>query len=199
MMQLFKKHWNLIIYLVTTQAWLLGPMLNHHLSPSGAYVSDLFLTSQPWSWLFRVFEVVSGITLFIASYQSIPQHRKESIHHWVLWLIRTLAVCTVIDGLFIDVCSSEATQCHLTGTALFSSTVHGAESIVSVIILLILAVIFSARLPRLKIFGYGLSILLVALLVLQLIDPIYLHIGRGLWQRSFIALSSLPTGLILLL
>ncbi len=192
----FVQHWALIIALITTQAWLLGPALNHHLSFSKAYVSDLFLPTQPWSWLFRLLEIISGVTLFIASYQSI-QKSEWYKRRVTLWLVRILAILTIIDGIFIDACSSQATSCHLSGLILYTSLLHGIESIFSVVILLALALLSIGRRAQFRRLGYGFFICLVIILSLQLAGP-YSVVGKGIWQRAFITLSTFPIGFVLL-
>jgi len=191
------RHWALITYVVATQAWLLSPALNHHISFSKAYVSDLFLPTQPWAWLFRIIEVLSGLALTTASFQVIYKKAGDFNRSAGLWLIRVLGILTIIDGIFIDSCPSDKLACSLHGPVLAISIAHGIESILSVVILLLLACLVIRDLPRRRLLTYGLLACLVVILSLQLAGS-YSILGKGLWQRAFITLSNVPVGIALL-
>ncbi|WP_406317155.1 alpha/beta fold hydrolase [Streptosporangium sp. NBC_01639] len=149
-------------------AWVPVQFLNTGLGGPGAYVSELAAADQPWSWLVRAADVLSGIACLTAV-ALVPDERPG---RWATagWLgLALLGVMTILDsGAFpLDCAALSDPSCTAAEAAGRVSAAHRIHTVTSALaaagaILSLVALPVSAlRRHRWPLIGYGGAVLAV--------------------------------------
>jgi phosphatidylglycerol lysyltransferase len=94
--QITWERWQ-FLYVALSLSWLLGPSLNPSLSTTATFISHYEDTGQPWSWLFRLCDVLAAL-LLITAVQIIVRRRRKFDADTVLLVI--IALGSLIDVSF---------------------------------------------------------------------------------------------------
>jgi lysylphosphatidylglycerol synthetase-like protein (DUF2156 family) len=113
------------VFLVTGMSWLLAPSLNHLLSDRTALISQYENTTQAYSWLFRICDVVAGLALvwIAAQYYRLKARQIDAI------LLFVVGVGMIIDPIFTTTCHVQGKLCveHISP----SFIVHATETVIT--------------------------------------------------------------------
>lgn len=121
-----------ILFLSIGSGWLLGPIVNTGLSAHTTLISEYENTLQPYSWLFRLTDVISAL-LFIAAIIYI--HHKKIAKLGALYpLFLLLGIFMFIDPLATITCVIRHGQC--IETRGISFYIHAAESTLTAVFIL---------------------------------------------------------------
>ena len=112
--------------------WIFGFLLNAHLSPTRAMISELSARTQPHHWLFQTMDVGVGTLTLLC----VP-HVRKFVGRRQGWLGRMLVLCfgligldSIIDATLPLTCAPSADlRCSLASTHSFSTEAHMAESL----------------------------------------------------------------------
>jgi lysylphosphatidylglycerol synthetase-like protein (DUF2156 family) len=137
-MNLFKKReaikiWQFLFLLFGT-TWLWAPYLNHNLSYRTALISQYELPGQPYSWLFRLCDILAACLLLAVVYKFINKISSKKV---ATTLLLVIAAGMLIDPIF-------STSCHLKGGVCqeYVSTVfilHAIETVITSLAIFMLA------------------------------------------------------------
>ncbi|HSW85389.1 MAG TPA: phosphatidylglycerol lysyltransferase domain-containing protein [Candidatus Saccharimonadales bacterium] len=116
--------WQLLFIFLGT-SWLWAPHLNHHLSYRSSLISQYETIGQPYSWLFRLSDILASILLLFVALQMLKIKKNK-------WTSRLLII--IGFGLFLDPLLT--TSCHTIGTSCkeyfsLSYALHAIESIIT--------------------------------------------------------------------
>ncbi|MGZ6005766.1 MAG: DUF998 domain-containing protein, partial [Candidatus Saccharimonadales bacterium] len=138
--------WQLVILLVG-MTWLLAPSLNHVLSYRTALISQYETGGQPYSWVFRLGDIVAGFAVIWLAWQYRRRYSRgiDSI------LLLLVGVGMLFDPVF-------TTSCHIQGKICLEGNsikffLHAAETVVTAFSAFAL-VLFDA-IKRHKLVSYG--------------------------------------------
>ncbi|NUP78638.1 MAG: alpha/beta fold hydrolase [Nonomuraea sp.] len=113
----------LIVAAVLYSAWITGQFTTPGVDRTDGYVSELAARDQPWTRLFRVSDVLSGLAL-LAGVAMVPRVARE----WAGWLaLAAFGLLTVASGLFpLDCAALSDPTCQAAGTSHRVHMVAGA-------------------------------------------------------------------------
>ncbi len=116
--------WQIAFILLAT-TWLWAPLLNHQISSRVSLISQYEAPGQPYSWLFRLGDILGAAILLI-----IPlllwYRRKMSTGSWLLLII---AVGSLIDALLPTSCRMIGNSCQEYVSA--SYIIHAIETVIT--------------------------------------------------------------------
>ena len=137
------QQWQLV-YILLSLSWLLAPGLNHHLAAKTTLISDFEDPGQPFSWLYRLCDILAALVLGAAVTVLVRRRQKESTRFYDVStiLLAIIALGSLIDDLFPSSCHA-ATHCLV--SADLSMAVHTGESIITVCAALILGLAWSLK------------------------------------------------------
>lgn len=148
--------WQLLFVLFST-SWLWAPYLNPAASPHNTMVSTYEATAQPYSWLFRICDIIGAALLFSMA-QYILRHRNKTVG--ILLIITSFGM--VIDAIFATTCTIDGSNC-IEKTSLFYY-IHAIESGLTGLTIFLLAVYDILRRKRWSSIGFAAIQLLYVLL-----------------------------------
>jgi len=168
--------------------WLLALVLNPHLFLKDGSVSEFSVSSQPYSWAFRVADVISGL-LFLALSAWVLKFMKsnQKTHKWLYILVVCLAVFGIangVDALLPLNCSNTInSSCEVTVALSLSHIILPSHAYSSVIIavsyfLLPLAGYKYARANHLKLFE-RVSLITIGVAILSLATAIQEYVRQS--------------------
>lgn len=189
--EIFRRRRNYPVILACLSAlafnnWLFALILNPHLLLKDGSVSEFSVPSQPYSWVFRVADVISGLLFLTLSAWALKFMRtNQKVHKWLYILAIGLAVfgiANIIDAwLPLDCSNTISSSCQVTVTLSLSHIILPSHAYSSVIIavsylLLPLAGYKYARANRLRAFEH-VSLITLGVASLSLATAIqgYLH------------------------
>jgi lysylphosphatidylglycerol synthetase-like protein (DUF2156 family) len=98
--------WQLLFILLGT-SWLLAPHLNPSLSARTSLISQYETTFQPYSWLFRIADLLSSALLILMAAVFIRQPRKRT----AAYLLLIIGICMFSDPLLTTSCYVKGASC----------------------------------------------------------------------------------------
>lgn len=191
--EIFRSRRNLPVILACLSAlafnnWLLALVLNPHLFLKDGSVSEFSVPSQPYSWVFRAADIVSGL-LFLALSAWVFKFMKANrrTHKWLYILVVGLAVFGVANGvdalLPLNCSNTISSSCQVTVALSLSHIILPSHAYSSVIIavlyfLLPLAGYKYARANRLKAFEHA-SLINIGVAILSLATAIQEYVRQS--------------------
>jgi lysylphosphatidylglycerol synthetase-like protein (DUF2156 family) len=139
--------WQLAFLLLGT-TWLMAPFLNHALSYRVSLISQYESPAQPFSWLFRLGDVLAALLLIWLA----GLIKRQRINRTSAYLLLLIGAGMLIDPLFATSCSMHGSVCEEYVTP--TSVVHGAETVVTGLSVFLLAVHDIWRRRRLVSIGF---------------------------------------------
>ncbi|RSN16035.1 hypothetical protein DMB42_04490 [Nonomuraea sp. WAC 01424] len=120
----------LIVAAVLYSAWITGQFTTPAVDRTDGYVSELAARDQPWTRLFRVSDVLSGLAC-LAAVAVVPRVARE----WAGWLALTaFGLLTVLSGLFpLDCAVLSDPSCRGDGASQLFHLVVGALGVVALL------------------------------------------------------------------
>lgn len=123
------------LYVVLSLSWLLGPSLNHQLSTKITFISRYEDAGQPWSWLYRLCDLLAALLLGLAVWVIIRRKHNGSpvpdLYTPSLVLLGIIVAGSLIDATF--------------PSAGVSRLVHAGESVVTTLALLSLNALWALK------------------------------------------------------
>lgn len=104
------------LYVILSLSWLLGPSLNHYPSTQTAFISQFEDPGQPWSWLYRLCDILAALLLGLALWVIARRHKQRAS----LILLAIIALGSFVDATF-------PSNWHL---------IHAAESVITTVAIL---------------------------------------------------------------
>src|SRR5690348_11925329 len=95
--------WQFLFILLST-SWILAPALNHTLSSRTTLISEYETSGQPYSWLFRIADVLASLLLLAL----LTKYQKHRFRQLPVFLLLVIGVGMALDPIF-------TTNCHITG------------------------------------------------------------------------------------
>jgi lysylphosphatidylglycerol synthetase-like protein (DUF2156 family) len=170
------------LFLILGTCWLWATYLNPKLSYRVSLISQYETPTQPWSWLFRLSDVLAGLLLLLAARYFLA-HAKARLVGIVLLVI---SIGLVWDPVFVTNCQVVAGVCHEYFSLGF--VLHGAETIITATFILALSV-YDAR-QRRKVISISFVLFQVAygiLFLTQLADQEHFNtLSQYIYQTSLI-------------
>ncbi len=125
------------LYIVLSLSWLIGPSFNPGLSTKVTFISHYEDAGQPWSWLFRLCDVLAALLLGAAVW-AIIRRKQNSAPDPSLYAPSLILLAIVAAGSLADVAfpSSGTGVIHL---------VHAGESVITTLALLALNAIWALK------------------------------------------------------
>jgi hypothetical protein len=111
--------------------WILGYVLNPHMSANRSLISELSATTQPYHWVFQILDITAGVvTLACARY---IWHLTEHISTQKRWLLTGIflfiGLDSIVDASLPIACApSVEAACSLLGTHSIVTQAHLIES-----------------------------------------------------------------------
>ncbi|MDB5175513.1 MAG: hypothetical protein JWM81_371 [Candidatus Saccharibacteria bacterium] len=120
-----------ISFILLGSSWLLGPALNHLLSPRTALISEYEMPGKPFSWLFRISDILAALLLLWAVGYMVKKQQKPKnfIYSW----LAAISILMLIDPIATASCVQVASKCITEST--MSNYIHGVESILVAVII----------------------------------------------------------------
>jgi Protein of unknown function (DUF998) len=179
---------------VSYSTWVLGPVLNPAIDASATVASELAATDQPWSWVFRSGDVMTGVLALAAGvFLAIPARGWARVA-WIGAAIFGLS--TILDaGLTPLSCAPSVDPgCTVLGSGGLSAEIgepHSFTSSFAVAGAMASLVALTLRLrrpaPRFALVGAALAALAIATSLVTLTQIISESDTEGLWQRGQLA------------
>ncbi len=116
--------WQLAFLLLGT-GWLWAPYLNSNLSYRTSLISQYETLAQPYSWLFRITDLLAGILLLLVAY-GLLRRPSNKIVSWTLF-ITAIGLC--LDPILATTCHSVGVSC--TEYVSLSFVLHAVETIIT--------------------------------------------------------------------
>ncbi len=128
-----KKHWLAlwqISFLITATTWLFAPFLDDIVSNRQTLISEFSSPGMPYSIIFEVTSVISGLLLFYLSYRLYKKYKKVTIP---VVLVAILGLSAILDILAPINCELIRGVCQERYTLAF--LVHATETVAEAIAL----------------------------------------------------------------
>ena len=104
-----KKQFLLVLAIVAGvffNNWLLGPILNPHLFSNNGSVSEFSAGGQPYAWIFRALDVLSGLLMVVLALVARRVMVRAKISSWLAGTALVLGLANAVDALFVISCSN---------------------------------------------------------------------------------------------
>lgn len=111
-------------FIITGTSWLLAPTLNTVLSPRLSLISQYETAAQPYSLVFRLFDITSSL-LLIGAVIYLQRHAK--LNQTTLLLLGSIGVLSLVDPIATTNCLSTGKICTEGGGVQF--WVHAVETV----------------------------------------------------------------------
>jgi phosphatidylglycerol lysyltransferase len=176
--------WWQLLYIVLSLSWLLGPALNRHLPINSTLISHYEDPGQPWSWLYRMCDILAALVLGIAVGVLIQRKRRgqpaEALFTASLVLLGIIFLGSLVDDLFPSSCQAIATHCLVSDG--LSDAVHSVESVITVSSLIALNIIWVIRKAAWAKIVLSLQLIWAAFFIVGLLTT---QTGQGLAQFAY--------------
>ncbi|MGW3343998.1 DUF998 domain-containing protein [Nonomuraea rubra] len=130
-----------IVAAVLGSAWVTGQFTTPAVDRTEGYVSELAAGDQPWTRLFRVSDVLSGLAC-LAGVALVPRVARE----WPGWLALTaFGLLTLVAGLFPLDCAALSDPLCGRREASFAHVAHGLARVLGTVAVLAAMMLLSAR------------------------------------------------------
>jgi lysylphosphatidylglycerol synthetase-like protein (DUF2156 family) len=112
-------------FLLVASSWLWAAQLNHIISHRTSLISQYETPGQPYSWLFRLGDLLAAAMIIIAATVLINRQGRSPGN----WLLLIIGLGMLVDPVFASSCRLDQLSCrqHLTPTFV----VHAAETAIS--------------------------------------------------------------------
>jgi lysylphosphatidylglycerol synthetase-like protein (DUF2156 family) len=161
-------------------SWLLGPAINRLLPPRAALISEYEMPGRPYSWLFRLCDILAALLLLIAAAYIYKKQsdRKSFIYPALIGV----SILMLIDPLVTADCVQQANKC--IGVSSLGNTIHGLESILVALLIFSLSVYDAARRKAIVSTYYmALQLVFAILLLTHIVDNYnYAALGQFVYQ-----------------
>ncbi|MDB5181344.1 MAG: hypothetical protein JWP13_107 [Candidatus Saccharibacteria bacterium] len=133
-----------MFYVLTSISWLLGPSLNRHLSTATSFISTYEELGNPWSLMFRSFDLIAALALLSALYVA-AQHKHSTIPHLkaTIILLSIFAIGSALDILLPSGCHGLPIECIVPDS--LSHDLHFFESMITAAALFLANVMWAIR------------------------------------------------------
>ena len=89
----------------TFNNWVLGILLNHRLWLAGGSVSEFSATTQPFHWVFRSLDIISGILFVVIAWVVSKWIARSGWHYLLVASTLILGIGNIVDALLPLPCS----------------------------------------------------------------------------------------------
>ena len=180
----------LVAAAVCYSTWVLGPALNPAIDESATVASELAATDQPWSWLFRVGDAVTGVLALAAAVALVRPARGWARVAWVAAAVFGLS--TVLDAAAaplscapsLDAGCASLVADEFVEPHSWTSSFAVAGAMAS---LVALALWLWRRRPGVALVGFVLAGLAIAVSLVTLAQILAESDTEGIWQRGQLA------------
>lgn len=133
-------------FLFSGATWLLAPLLNKILSPHTSFISQYETSSQPYSWLFRLGDIIAALLFLSAVFYIQKKHKAVTGKIYVLLMV--IGFLMLIDPTITTSCMPAGSKC-----VEFSSLgfyIHATESVLLGLLLCVLSAYDSLKRKKLS-------------------------------------------------
>jgi hypothetical protein len=175
---------------VCYSTWVVGPALNPAIDPAATVASELAAIDQPWSWVFRTGDAVTGALALAAGAFLATRSRGWARVAWVgaavfgLSTILDAGVAPLPCAPSVDPGCPALTTDELTQPHSYTSSFAVAGGLAS---LVALALWWRRRRPPFAAAGFGLAVLAVAVSLVAMTQILTGSPTEGGWQRGQLA------------
>lgn len=110
------------LFIFLSTSWLWAPYLNPSVTPHNTLISTYEAATQPYSWLFRLFDFAGALLLFFLA-RYIAKHTRGS---FAALLLTIISIGLMIDVVFAATCHMNGSECVEVASGSF--LIHGIES-----------------------------------------------------------------------
>lgn len=114
-----------VLFLFLGTSWLWAPHLNTDLSYRTSLISQYETPSQPYSWIFRIGDVLSSSLILLMAYYCLKRPSRRTVG----WLLLVIGIGLFSDPLFTTTCRSVGNGCSEYFSMRF--VLHAAETIIT--------------------------------------------------------------------